>query len=509
MRRALSYTFSFGVLAVVAHGVACSPATQDLGSTDPTGLPGETLADRRPPPANVPYGDIGKPCISPIECSSGTCVPITRGTDIGGVCSRTCEVATDCLAGWTCLPTGAGPSVCSCPAPAYDDVCDGLDNDCNGTIDDNPTLSCGANSECRAGTCTCTGDAVLCGGACLDIRADEANCGACGNVCGDGQACVDGTCRCDEGTGEACAKDGKMCGVGGRCLTVTKTELQGWLIRSLDVVSEHVIERVGYTTTMTGYEETSIASSTLGSPRVTLEVGSRDLVTIVGLDGAKLAYARYGAPEWAYPTTIYACDDPLCATGKRTLLEGTNEAPHALFVVGDTVYWERNGVTFACAHAGCGGAPTLLGNLGGALVAADASGLYGLANGALVVMPLSGGATTTLTSTADARRFRLDATTVYWSTATGISSCPKSGCVAPKTVVAIPLPDFAIDGTYAYWTQSDAQGFLWRAPKDGSGLPEAIVKLGIASSSEGRARIGVDAAAVFVAGDNTMVRLGK
>ncbi|HVU00937.1 MAG TPA: hypothetical protein VHE30_04265 [Polyangiaceae bacterium] len=33
-----------------------------------------------------------------------------------------------------------------------------------------------------------------CGRLCLDLRADEQNCGACGVVCENGQACVDGTC---------------------------------------------------------------------------------------------------------------------------------------------------------------------------------------------------------------------------------------------------------------------------------------------------------------------------
>ncbi len=43
------------------------------------------------------------------------------------------------------------------------------------------------------GSCTgCSG--TVCGGACVDTGADEANCGACGNVCAAGATCTSGVC---------------------------------------------------------------------------------------------------------------------------------------------------------------------------------------------------------------------------------------------------------------------------------------------------------------------------
>ena len=50
-----------------------------------------------------------------------------------------------------------------------------------------------ALSGCTAKT-TCGGDSVDCGGVCVTMAADNLNCGACGNVCGIGTACVDGAC---------------------------------------------------------------------------------------------------------------------------------------------------------------------------------------------------------------------------------------------------------------------------------------------------------------------------
>ncbi|ATB50616.1 MXAN_6577-like cysteine-rich protein [Corallococcus macrosporus] len=67
----------------------------------------------------------------------------------------------------------------------------------------------------------CTPGLAVCGEACVDLRGDAANCGACGNACGDGQTCQDGACGCRPGTescGGACvatASDAAHCGACG------------------------------------------------------------------------------------------------------------------------------------------------------------------------------------------------------------------------------------------------------------------------------------------------------
>lgn len=43
---------------------------------------------------------------------------------------------------------------------------------------------------------TCSEPEVACGQTCIDIQTDIDNCGACGNACGRGTACVDGECLC-------------------------------------------------------------------------------------------------------------------------------------------------------------------------------------------------------------------------------------------------------------------------------------------------------------------------
>ena len=56
---------------------------------------------------------------------------------------------------------------------------------------------CGGGGTCDDGTCDCPDAKTLCGGSCVDLATDAANCGACGNACDTGE-CVHGACICVE-----------------------------------------------------------------------------------------------------------------------------------------------------------------------------------------------------------------------------------------------------------------------------------------------------------------------
>ena len=69
----------------------------------------------------------------------------------------------------------------------------------------------------------CLGDAVACGGTCVELRSDNLNCGACGHACADGQVCSAGACSlvCAGGAtkcGSSCVdthRDSSNCGACG------------------------------------------------------------------------------------------------------------------------------------------------------------------------------------------------------------------------------------------------------------------------------------------------------
>lgn len=80
---------------------------------------------------------------------------------------------------------------------------------------------CGGGKVCSGGRCLCPTGYTDCGGACVDLRYDAYNCGACGRVCAGGTVCSNGVCVCPPGLtdcGGTCvdlASDPSHCGVCG------------------------------------------------------------------------------------------------------------------------------------------------------------------------------------------------------------------------------------------------------------------------------------------------------
>jgi hypothetical protein len=151
-----------------------------------------------------------------VACAADSDCPAGRAC-VAGVCAAECSADADCATSQVCV-NGLCIAHTTC-APAAE-VCDGVDNDCDGVIDNGAICSNGgtcvagacvttacenvtcANGEaCVDGVCTACAGQVVCAGLCVDLTADAANCGACGVQCPAGAACADGVCML------ACASD--------------------------------------------------------------------------------------------------------------------------------------------------------------------------------------------------------------------------------------------------------------------------------------------------------------
>ncbi len=201
-------------------------------------------------------------------------------TDTGATCGNATLPCTPgriaCVAGELTCVGASSPST---------ETCDGIDNDCNGTIDDLSGLNAacdvplppptGATSPCQAGVVQCVGGTLSCAGSTHasstidtcgvdancdgqltnqpDLQTDVHNCGACGNDClagavHSGWACVNSVCAfqgCQAGyydnggPGDAVAGD-KKCGYA--CTFASSQELCNGLDENCDgTIDENVV----------------------------------------------------------------------------------------------------------------------------------------------------------------------------------------------------------------------------------------------------------------------------
>jgi hypothetical protein len=140
---------------------------------------------------------------------------------------------------WWCdmeQPAGSRVIECNTPEPLEEDICDGTDRNCDGTVDTgfdllNDNDNCGeCGNECNAGL-------QCCQGACMNLQTSEDACGTCDTQCGEGRSCCSGGCvdtqtstsHCG-GCGEACMQ-GETCS-GGLCCGANQTNCGGTCVNT-------------------------------------------------------------------------------------------------------------------------------------------------------------------------------------------------------------------------------------------------------------------------------------
>ncbi|RME52392.1 hypothetical protein D6783_04690 [Candidatus Woesearchaeota archaeon] len=137
--------------------------------------------------------------------------------DCDGVVDEGCGESLQCAASETCGNlvdddcNGVIDDGCGCLE--YEFCADNFDNDCDGLADCKDP-DCASDADCGA---PCPQGLRRCGDACVNIQEDGRNCGGCGVVCDPGSFCQDGFCVQERACSVACRRDSD-CGAGEYCL---------------------------------------------------------------------------------------------------------------------------------------------------------------------------------------------------------------------------------------------------------------------------------------------------
>jgi hypothetical protein len=224
------------VLAIAFAVTACGRQMLDAGPAADAGAPepAMTTVTSVVPAPRAPAPSLGRDCTASGDCSwwqdpdpafvccAGTCMNTRADPFNCGGCGRACGPGQICA-----------DSSCQAPgAPALGDAVDGntWNESCADTVCAAGEICCGGKCvradrdlgncgacgvactatgvSCASGVCCpaavpvaschplmCADDRVFCGGACINIGSDAANCGACGAACPPSTpTCVSGLC---------------------------------------------------------------------------------------------------------------------------------------------------------------------------------------------------------------------------------------------------------------------------------------------------------------------------
>ena len=132
-------------------------------------------------------------CPAANPCLVGRCEPANPSRDARGcvftpVSGGTISCGTGACAREVAACVDGRPQECV-PGQPSAEVCNGIDDDCDGVVDNGAT--CTGGKTCQDGACACPQGQTECGGVCVDTGTNPSHCGACDVPCDGGT----GTCR--------------------------------------------------------------------------------------------------------------------------------------------------------------------------------------------------------------------------------------------------------------------------------------------------------------------------
>jgi hypothetical protein len=333
----------------------------------------------------------------------------------------------------------------------------------------------GGGTTTGAGGAPCGG--AMCGGSCVDLATNGANCGACGHDC------LGGGC------------------VGGRCQAVAIAEnVPGPFAIAVDDAEVFFTSSAGVL---------KCPKSGCGGFPVKLASCTGDWACgAIALVGDDVYFGTEGG--------LARCAKAGCNQA-HTLVAPDQSQISAIVADAQNLYFTRGnvaGTVMKCALGACTPTPMATGvDFPGAL-AVDATHAYWVdGDNHVTKAPIAGGAPTDLVTDTYMLRDGLALANghAYWTNSNGdVARCPVGGCASPETLVTFPCDasGLVVDATHLYFTKTCGGGGVARCPIGGCAKPEELMT---ELSLNLPRRIAQDAVSIYVAviNNDAVYRLAK